>query len=64
MWCVLLGFFSSKFVASVEVFGELHITIKCPTLYYKIKLNYQNSLGGAGSCLMGCSEQHFHVYQA
>jgi len=32
-------FFSYKFVALVEVFGELHITIKCPTLYYKIKLN-------------------------
>lgn len=38
---VWFGFFCfpSKFVASVEVSGELHITIKCPTLYYKIKLN-------------------------
>lgn len=23
---------------SVEVVGEVHIAIKCPTLYYKIKL--------------------------
>lgn len=44
-WFCLLGFCfvsffpPSKFVASVEVFGELHITIKCPTLYYKIKFN-------------------------
>lgn len=37
--CVVVFLFSSRFVASVEVFGDPPITIKCPTLCYKIKLN-------------------------
>lgn len=36
---MFLVLFISEFVVSIEVLGELHVTIKCPTLYYKIKLN-------------------------